>query len=104
MDVERINPKASRRDAHYNLMLLHRYCKKERDDELHRLAGTYDKRQRFEEPYEGKPSRTVLKPRLKPQLETEFSGAETRGQGTLIGKVEMLRLILHKTQRGERCL
>jgi 5-methylcytosine-specific restriction endonuclease McrA len=44
MEVERINPKASRRDAHYNLMLLHRYCQKERNDELRRLAGTYDKR------------------------------------------------------------
>ena len=62
MEVERINPKASWRDAHYNLMLLHRYCQKERDDELRRLAGTYDKRQEFEEPYEGKLSRTVLKP------------------------------------------
>ena len=62
MEVERINPQASRRDAHYNLLLLHRYCRKERDDELRRLVGTYDKRHEFEEPYEGKLSRTVLKP------------------------------------------
>jgi len=27
-------------------MLLHRYCQKERDDELRRLAGTYDKTSR----------------------------------------------------------
>jgi RNA-directed DNA polymerase len=62
MEVERINPKASRGYAHYNLMLLHRYCQKDRDDELRRLVGTHDKRQEFEEPYEGKLSRTVLKP------------------------------------------
>jgi len=62
MEVERINPNASRRNAHYNLLLLQRYCRKKRDDELLGLAGTYDKRQEFEEPYEGKLSRTVLKP------------------------------------------
>jgi hypothetical protein len=27
MHVERINPDASRRNAHYNLLLLHRYCR-----------------------------------------------------------------------------
>jgi len=62
MGVECINPNASRRNAHYNLLLLHRYCRKQRDDESICLAGTYDKRHEFEEPYEGKLSRTVLKP------------------------------------------
>ena len=27
MHVERINPEASRRNAHYKLLLLHRYCR-----------------------------------------------------------------------------
>ena len=54
MEKERINPNASRRDAYYNLTLLHRDCRKERDDEINCLAGTYDKRQEFEEPYERK--------------------------------------------------
>lgn len=34
---------------------------KRRDDAIG-LAGTYDKRHQFEEPYEGKLSSTVLKP------------------------------------------
>ena len=61
MAIERINPDASRRNAHYNLLLLHRYCRQRRDDAIG-LAGTYDKRHQFEEPYEGKLSSTVLKP------------------------------------------
>ena len=42
--------------------MVHRYCQKQREAEFTRLAGTYDKRQAFEEPYEGKLSRTVLQP------------------------------------------
>lgn len=32
MHVERINPNASRRNAHYNLLLIHRYCRQRSDD------------------------------------------------------------------------
>jgi RNA-directed DNA polymerase len=47
MELEYVNPQATRgRDAHYNLMLLHRYCQKQREAEFTRLAGTYDKTSR----------------------------------------------------------
>jgi len=37
-------------------------CLQQREAELSGPAGTHDKRQEFEEPYDGKLSRTVLKP------------------------------------------
>ena len=43
MHIERINPDANRRNAHYDLLLLHRYCRQRRD-EANGLAGAYDKR------------------------------------------------------------
>jgi hypothetical protein len=43
MHVERINPDANRRNAHYNLVLLHRYCRPRRDDAIS-PAGAFDKR------------------------------------------------------------
>ena len=63
LEVDYINPQARiGREAYYNLMLVHRYCQKQREAEFSRLAGTHDKRQEFEEPYDGKLSRTVLQP------------------------------------------
>jgi len=63
MEVDHINPQARiGKGAYYNLTLVHGYCRKQREAEFTRPAGTYDKRQEFEEPYEGKLSRTVLKP------------------------------------------
>jgi RNA-directed DNA polymerase len=63
MEVDYVNPEARiGKEAYYNLMLVHRYCQKQRAAEFTRLAGTYDQRQEPEEPYEGKLSRTVLKP------------------------------------------
>jgi RNA-directed DNA polymerase len=63
MEVDYINPQARiGREAYYNLMLVHRSCQKQREAEFSRPAGTPDKRQALEEPYEAKVSRTVLKP------------------------------------------
>ena len=45
MEVKRINPNASRRNAHYNLLLFHRYCRNKRDAEFLGVAGVCDKRQ-----------------------------------------------------------
>ena len=63
MEVDYVNPQARiGKEAYYNLILVHRYCKKQREAELSRPAGTHDKRQELEEPYDAKVSRTVLKP------------------------------------------
>jgi 5-methylcytosine-specific restriction endonuclease McrA len=54
MDIDYVNPQARiGKEAYYNLLLVHRDCQKQREAEFTRLAGTYDKRQAFEEPYEG---------------------------------------------------
>jgi len=63
LEVDYVNPQARiGKEAYYNLMLVHRYCQQQREAEFAGLAGTHDKRQEFEEPYDGKLSRTVLKP------------------------------------------
>lgn len=60
LEVDHIQPRTQRgNDARANLQLLHRHC---HDQKTTRDGGAHERRHVREEPYDGKLSRTVLKP------------------------------------------